>query len=46
MSEENNEIFADKIAHYLETGEFSLNADDFVYDKNLDITTVFPRITL
>lgn len=46
MSEENNEIFADKIATYLETGEFSLNADDFVYNKNLDIATVFPRITL
>jgi hypothetical protein len=46
MSEENNEIFADKIAHYLETGEFTLNIDDFVYDENLDINTVFPRITL
>ncbi len=43
MSQENNEIFADKIAHYLETGEFSLNVDDFVYDKNLDVYSVFPR---
>jgi hypothetical protein len=44
MSEENNEIFADKIAHYLETGEFALSVDDFIYNKNLDVTTVFPRM--
>lgn len=44
MSEENNEIFADKIAHFLETGEFSLSVDDFIYNKNLDVTTVFPRM--
>ena len=46
MSETNNEIFADKIADYIETGNFALNADDFVYDKDLDVSTVFPRAKL
>jgi len=46
MSETNNEIFADKIAEYIETGNFTLNADDFVYDKDLDVSTVFPRAKL
>jgi hypothetical protein len=46
MSETNNEIFADKIAEYIETGNFTLNADDFVYDKDLDVSTAFPRAKL
>jgi hypothetical protein len=46
MSEINNEIFADKISEYIETGNFTLNADDFVFDKDLDVSTVFPRAKL
>jgi hypothetical protein len=41
MSETNNTIFANKIANYLKTGEFTLNLDDFVYDKTLDVTKIF-----
>ena len=41
MSQTNNKIFAEKIANYLETDNFLLDVNDFVFDKDLDITTIF-----
>lgn len=43
ISQRNNEILADKVARWIDLGEFNLNPDDFEYDTDLDNTKIFNR---
>jgi hypothetical protein len=43
ISKRNNEILADKVARWIDLGEFNLNPDDFEYDTDLDKTKIFNR---